>query len=85
MRKFFTTESPIHFGHPEKRPDQNEKVNFNCLCHKLGNKLLQCTYYTISQEVKAIIRQQNLLSQYNVTRETFFLKNHTQNVVEKLF
>ena len=27
----------------------------------------------------------NLVSQYNLTWETFFLKNHAQNIVEKLF
>ena len=37
---------------------------------RLGNKSLQYTYYLISQEV--------------LTWEILFLKNHTQNVVEKL-
>ena len=34
----------------------------------------------VSQKVKAI-RQWNLASLKNITQETFFLKNHTQNVV----
>ena len=41
---------------------------------------MQYTY----QEVKSI-RELNLVSWYNITRGTFFLKNHTKNVVEKLF
>ena len=42
----------------------------------LGNKQLQYTHYPISHEVWSI-RQLN--------SETFFLKNHTQIVLKKLF
>ena len=42
------------------------------------------TYWPISQEAKAI-RQWNLVNYKNITWETFLLKNHTQNGVEKLF
>ena len=45
---------------------------------------MQYTYCPISREVNAI-RQWNLVIQLNITWETFLLKNHTQNVVEKLF
>ena len=41
------------------------------------------TYCPIFWEVKAI-SQWNLVSWENVTWETFFLKNHTQNMIEKL-
>ena len=44
----------------------------------------QYTYSPKSQKVKKI-RQSNLVSQQDVTSETYFLKNHTQNVVEELF
>ena len=37
-----------------------------------------------TQEVKAI-RQLNLVSDQNITLETFYLRNYTQNVLEKLF
>ena len=45
---------------------------------------MQCTYYLISQEVKAA-RKLNLVSEQNITWGTFSLKTHLQNVVEKLF
>ena len=47
----------------------------------LVNKQLQCICCPISQEVKTI-RQWNLVNEYNII---FSMKNHTQNVVEKLF
>ena len=37
----------------------------------------------MSQEVKTI-RQRNLVSKQNITGEAFFMKNRTQNVLEKL-
>ena len=46
-----------------------------------GSQKLQYTYLPISQEVKTMKFGQ--LIEYN--REILFLKNHTQNVVEKLF
>ena len=45
--------------------------------HSLVNKQLQYTH----QEVKSIRE----LNWYNLRRGTFFLKNHTKNVVEKIF
>ena len=45
---------------------------------------MQCTYWPISQEVKAI-KQWYLVSWYNITWETVFLKMFIQNVVEKIF
>ena len=49
-----------------------------------AKKQLQYAYCQISQVAKAI-RQWNLISWENITRETFFLKNHAQKVIEKLF
>ena len=49
----------------------------------MGKKQLQCTNCPISPEVQAI-GQWNLVSPQKITRETFFLKHDTQNVVEKL-
>ena len=45
---------------------------------------MQCTYCLISQELKAV-RNLNLVSEQNITWGTFSLKNHPQNVVQKLF
>ena len=45
---------------------------------------MQYTYLPISPEVKAI-RQLNLVSWYSITWETFLQKNHTQNVIDRLF
>ena len=45
---------------------------------------MQCTYCLISQELKAV-RNLNLVSEQNITWGTFSLKNHSQNVVQKLF
>ena len=43
----------------------------------------QQTYCPISQEVKTT-RQWNFVSSWNITWKSFFLKNLTQNVAEKL-
>ena len=48
------------------------------------NKQWQYTYWTISQEVKAI-RQLNFVGKQSTTWETFFLKNHAQNAVDPHF
>ena len=48
------------------------------------SKDLQYTHCTISQEVKTS-RQWNLVSYYNIAWERFSMKNHTQNVVKKVF
>ena len=45
---------------------------------------MQYRYCSISQQVWAT-SQGNLVSEQNITWETFFLKDHTQSVVEKLF
>ena len=48
------------------------------------NKQLQYTYCPISQDIKEMkFRQWNLVSYWSIKWETFFLKNHKQNVVEK--
>ena len=51
-------------------------------CHNPGHKQLEYTYCPVSQEVKAI-RQHKM--RHNIIRQTFFLKNQTQNVLENLF
>ena len=56
----------------------------NLWCHSLVNKPWQYTYCSRCHEVKTI-RQWNMVSLKNITWETFFMKNHTQNMVEKLF
>ena len=41
------------FGHAEKRLNWSDEFNFqNSRRQNIGNKLLQCTYCPISQEVK---------------------------------
>ena len=45
------------------------------------NEQLQDTYRPISQDVKTI-RSSEIRSLNKISREKFFLKNHTQNVVE---
>ena len=47
-------------------------------CRNPENKRLQYKFYPVSQE-KKVIRL------WNITWETFFLKNHAQDVVDKLF
>ena len=44
---------------------------------------LQYTYYPISHKVK-VTRQWNLVNWLNVTTETFFFKNYTENEARKL-
>ena len=48
-----------------------------------GQNIVTMHICSISQEVYAI-RQWNLFSKPNITFEMFLLKNHTQNVLEKL-
>ena len=60
--------------------------------YTLGNKQLQYTDCSISQEEEEeeeeeevkTIREWNLVNQWNIKWRKLFLKNHAQNVVEKL-
>ena len=56
-------------------------INFKTYDVTNWNKQFQYTDYPISQEVEAIT-QWNLVSSWNITWETLFLKDHIQNVVE---
>ena len=47
------------------------------------NKQLQYKYCPISHKVK-VIRQSNLVSSWNITREIFFVKNHAENEAGRL-
>ena len=61
-----------HFGHVEKPLDN---VNFKIYdATTWETKQVQYTYCPISRDVNAF-RQWNLVSQWNITREIYFLKN----------
>ena len=69
------------FCHVEKRLDKKDKVNFKIYDVTTWFTNSYNTYRLISKEIKAI-RQWSL--SVSRTWETFFLNNHTQNVVKKL-
>ena len=51
---------------------------------QLGKQTIAMHILPIFHKVKAV-RQGNFVSLQNITREILFLKNQTQDVVEKLF
>ena len=71
------------FGHVGKRLDKKAKLFQSLWRQEPGNKLLQYKYCQISLQAKET-RKLHLVSIGNITWETFFLKNHTKNVMEKL-
>ena len=66
------------FGHVKKRVDWKDKVNFTIFDDTIWSTTIAIHILTNISRVKAI-------RQWNFTWETFFLKNHTQNVMEELF
>ena len=70
-----------HFDHIAKWLDKISKIRLFSIFYDITTWLTNnCP---ISREVKAM-RQWNLVSKQKLTWETFFLKNHSPNVVEKI-
>ena len=68
------------FGHVSKRLDIKDKVNFKF--YDVTARLTNNRNTHISQYLEKQTQSDN--ETWSVTWETFFLKNHTQNLVEKL-
>ena len=72
------------FGYVEKRFDKKANANFKIYdVTVIPTKIIIHIYFLITHEIKTT-RQRNFVNEWNITWQIFFLKNYTQNVMEKL-